>query len=248
LSILPPCGCGGMLSALVSASSRFFSSEVFSDMPQPLNRVVKTPTLLRFTDEAHAERPELAMLAMTLIAAWSRVDLNSSYIFALSIDAQHERAAKLLNACESAGARLSLIRTAIQDRLGDDALALYSEIIKGATAAKNARNDFAHNLWAYCKNLPDALLLVDARYFAEFGAGAADRHSKRRAEGLPPTLSAKPIDHGRVDVYRKPELESLIAQARKTSRALKLVQALFPNLGDLTVEQVRTLLQKDHLI
>lgn len=109
-------------------------------MPQPLNRVTKTPGFLRFTDEAHNERPELAVLAMTLIASWSRVELQCSYIFALSIDAQHERAAKLLNACESAGARMALVRTAIQDRLGDDALELYQDTLKIGAAAKNTRN------------------------------------------------------------------------------------------------------------
>lgn len=217
-------------------------------MPQPLNRVCSTPGLLRITDEAHAQRPELAVLAMTLIAAWSRVELQCSYIFALSIDAQHERAAKLLNACESAGARLSLIRTAVQDRLGDEAFALFSDIMKIGTAAKNARNDLAHGLWGCCKALPDALLLVDARYFAQHGAGAADRFSKSLAKGATEHFKSVPLDHGKIYVYRKNDFEALIKQTRQTVESLKRFQALFPGFGGISVDQVRSWLRRNRLV
>ena len=217
-------------------------------MPHPLNRVTKTPGTLRFTDETPQERPELAVFAITLIASCSRIELQSSYIFALSIDAQHERAAKLLNACESAGARMALIRTAIQDRLGDEALELYLAILKTSTAPSNARNAFAHSLWGYCDNLPEALLLVDSRYFAEHGAGAADRFSKSLKGDATEPFRSKPLDHGRVDVYRKIELENLIKQSRQTVESLKRFQGIFPSMGGVSIVELRSSLERNRLI
>jgi hypothetical protein len=201
-------------------------------MPNPLKSVTSNPGQVLFKPDALAQRPTLALRALSIINQWSKIDVQKAGLFADIIHTQTLLAAKLLNSLESDSAREALISSAIKDRFGDEGVELYYDVQRPAKASKKARNCFAHHVWGTAENLPEAILLVDGKYFAEFAAGRKEELKTydelnafaRYLESKEPTKKIGRFDHSEVFVYVEADFELYEKQAFKLHGALTVLR------------------------
>lgn len=191
---------------------------------------------------------------MAVVSIWSRIDAQIEYTFAHAIGVRPLFATKLLHSIDSLTVRSAVIKTAIEESAGSDALALFSEILKNGTSSKNARNSFSHHIWGCCDALPEALLLINAKYFVEHNAGVSeDLHQWLSLSGpgnrqKREEFSIRTRDHGKIVVYRKGDFDRLVSEAVQIHKAMTMFSKAVPALGGWPADGLRSGLLKQNLI
>lgn len=135
-------------------------------MPQPLNRVTENPGTLEINNvgtRTLAQRPQLAIMAMECIAAWSHVEsfFLDMYV-AMAGGAAADTAAVYL-ALEGSSAKSAAVNALAERKLSSDNLALFRAILKVSKSGQKERDKLAHWVWGTASALPNALLLCDPR-------------------------------------------------------------------------------------
>lgn len=134
-------------------------------MPQPLSRIAPNAgyELGNVGTRTLSQRPDLALMAMEVIAAWSHVEsfMLRMYI-QLAGGAQSDAAAVFL-AMETSTAKSAAITVLAERKLSPENLKLLRAVIKITKSAQKERDKLAHWIWGLSPQLPDALLLSDPR-------------------------------------------------------------------------------------
>ncbi|MBL8544641.1 MAG: hypothetical protein JNJ63_12610 [Hyphomonadaceae bacterium] len=180
----------------------------FLVMPNPLSKV-SNKAKPHFGPNALAERPELAVLALECIARWSHVENAMGRLLAHMLGAESAPAVAMFQSLTSSAARLDALQAAAQRALQPDRLTQLTVGIRYARRIANQRHGFAHHLWGYAADLPDALLLIDPEHLSNL---AVEEQLYRQAlndgriswdAGLEPRMERKHIQ-----VYRKKDFEA----------------------------------------
>jgi hypothetical protein len=146
-------------------------------MAQSLSAFKKIPsTALRFSDiDPSKYNPDLAALALDVIATWSHVDgiLLHLYLTLLvvrpgvrleaSVDKGNSPAAIVFMSIESHQAKRYAIKNVAEKTVTTKHFHLLGAVLAVAKNAARARNAVAHGIWGYTEKLPDALLLTNPK-------------------------------------------------------------------------------------
>lgn len=134
-------------------------------MPQPLSRIAHHANVEigNVGDDPLSHRPQIALLAMKSIAAWSNVESFMLRTFVELAGGQKADAAAVFLAMETSTAKSAAISALAERKLSAPNLALLRAIIKVVKSAQKERDKIAHWIWGTSAQLLDALLLADPR-------------------------------------------------------------------------------------
>ncbi|MHB1233898.1 MAG: hypothetical protein ACYCZQ_15135 [Burkholderiales bacterium] len=196
-------------------------------MANPLSRVKPKAALSVVPPTAMSERPTLAVKVAEVISIWSAIESEILSIATDILDTDYVAVAAMLGALTSSEAKTAALVAAATEVLNRTDLALFNKVREATKASRNRRNEFAHHIWMYSDDLPDALLLIDPKYLSSFSAkrkrGIADleqamAQKRVMADGLK-LFPIPEIDKSKIFVYRDKDLDTEVHYAQ---RAFKL--------------------------
>jgi hypothetical protein len=174
-------------------------------MPQPLSRVAPSALVSMgnigptYSDPL-VERPELAILAVQVIASWSNVEAFMMRLFVSLMGGSTELAATVYLSLEIQSAKSAAINAAADAKLSEPERALLRAILALVKSHQKSRDKIAHWIWGFTQELPDALLLAN-----------------------PKDLIDIPPDKDRIFVYRKKDfLDCIAANERLAGYSMSL--------------------------
>lgn len=190
--------------------------------PQPLNRVKPVRTIEMYP-EALDKCPALAGKVMRIIGTWSAIESEFFRLAASFLRADFQIVTTMLLEVTSNEGRRAAIRAAAEHALSGGDLAVFKAIDDLAKACRDRRNEFAHYVWGWSEELPDALLLFEPPYLAQHTAAVLAYYHKydpfRTGDGLlaiGAIASGDPewprLDHSKVMVYREADLSADLAR------------------------------------
>lgn len=207
------------------------------DMPQPLSRVRRNARLI-VTPAALSHRPELAALAMQVIAQWADIDGDFAGILSLMLKTDVAVGTAMYLALVGGGTRRAALAAAAGKALAPADLELFYGVERAIKPSRDRRNEFAHHAWAYADELPDALLLLPAELVTWANVGARQHVIDtaipfevqdgvvRKVLQLPP---ARHLDRSRIMVFKHADFERDVLLAGEASH---LVYLLWQVLGE----------------
>jgi hypothetical protein len=179
--------------------------------PQPLSRVHPKARVLGGPETLYTHRPRFAPLAIAVIAHWSEIEAKTAAILAFVLHAEAAPISAMLQAINSASARIKAIECAGQIKLKGQELEVFEVVMWMAKKAAAHRHPIAHHIWAFCQELPDAVLLVEpSAYIGIFVALAT-------TDG-PGTLHEP--DKRLVKVYRERDFQDAILEMKTVANCL----------------------------
>ncbi len=203
--------------------------------PQPLNRVTRLKDGINISNNAVDKRPALSRMIMQVIATWSAIELELFFLTASFLKADYDIVTRMLLEIAGSEGRRAAMRAAAEHALAGDAsaFAIFEKLEAAAKSCRERRNAFAHGKWECSEELPDALLLWDASDYAEYTMGVNAYHYRREAllnagkreEADKQTLP--PIDHGKVMVYREPDLKIDVDRFEELHRLIRNFHWMF---------------------
>lgn len=194
-------------------------------MPEPLSKL-KLGSKVTFDLDVFQKYPALAAYPMQVISDWSSIDLHlGSELLASMLRTNVMTSVAMYTALRGEGPRETALRAAAEHSLDKDQLALFIGVLKLIDGSWKTRNKFAHHIWGYCDDLPDALCLTEPLLVAEYRRKLYEwNNANPRPTPAPPT-----IDHQYVYAYRKPDFGREIRDSR---RAYQLVNLLASAVGN----------------
>jgi hypothetical protein len=200
--------------------------------PQPLSNVRRDAKVL-VLDTAADLRPRHAQRAARAIAIASNIEAQIIGVFAEMLGAKAEPAAAIFMALRSANAQTAAIEAVAEVVLSGEDAEIFLVVQEIIAAAAVHRNRFAHWLWAYCEELPEALLLVDPTahrsYSIEWTLAAAeiaDGKGVGRFEGL----KLEPKD---VLVYQLSDMDDAVKLLDRANGLIHLLRVVFSKTDPL---------------
>ncbi|MHC2837927.1 hypothetical protein [Bradyrhizobium diazoefficiens] len=114
----------------------------------------------------------MAPFVAEIIVRWADIEANVGSILAFLLAAEAGPTIAMLQTVRSASAQMDMIVSAGKIKLIDPELEMFEAVVRLARSAARKRNNVAHHIWAFCDELPDALLLVEpVAYLDIFVAG-----------------------------------------------------------------------------
>ena len=134
-------------------------------MPQPLSRVTPNANfeIGNVGTRPLSQRPELAIMAMEVIASWSHVESFMMQMYIELAGGLETDAAAVFLALETTTAKSAAINVLAKRKLPADHVILLRAIIKIIKSGQKERDKLAHWIWGTSENIPDAILLADPR-------------------------------------------------------------------------------------
>jgi len=143
---------------------------------QPLSRVAPDADLDLAARVMDTE-PELASLAMRVIASWSYVEYWMTRLLAVFLKTDYGVAHAMMTGIVSSEARWGALDAATY-ALDDADRILYDRAIHAAAGPHKIRRKYAHHLWTISRTVPDALILVDPQYMVGYHAANLERNAQ----------------------------------------------------------------------
>jgi hypothetical protein len=183
--------------------------------PQLLSRV-RPKAIVMATPEAVALRPTLAPFIAEIIARWADIEANIGTILTYILRAEAAPSIAMLHAVRSSSAQMEMILAAGWVKLFDPELEMFEAVIQLARVASKKRNAIAHHVWAYARELPDALLLIEPEAYSDMFV-----ELQRTFGGEEPTAGWFPLetDKSRTLVYRNNDFLEIIAELKIVARS-----------------------------
>jgi hypothetical protein len=135
--------------------------------PQPLSRVRPKAKALPGPEALYTHRPNLAPLAMAVIAHWSEIEVKNASMLAFVLRAEAAPTMAMIQAIRSASAQMDVIEAAGSVKLTGQHLEIFKAIIRLARKAAKKRHPIAHHVWAFSMEMVDAILLVEPSAYLE---------------------------------------------------------------------------------
>jgi hypothetical protein len=126
-------------------------------MPQPLSRV-KTIKFSVWGTIAFRNRPDLAISITEIIGQWAETELRFAGLLAVLLKSEMPTGMAMYLSLSGAEARRAVLDGAAEKVLSQEERALYFKTMKAIKPVRDRRNEFAHGVWGFCDELPDALL------------------------------------------------------------------------------------------
>jgi hypothetical protein len=201
-------------------------------MPQPLSSFKGLKGSVHIgnnTDNPSDHRPELALLAMKVVSAWSILESFLRGLFVQMLGSNARPAVAMFNALESASAQRAVLRALARVVLSDRDNELFEAILSLFVTAGKDRNKVAHWVWGRADGLPDAVLLCDPDKLMDYRleldeASARDlqerlvgRRSVRRRPFTPP-----PLPDRHIFVWRRTDFEGAIKRIERVTEFVAL--------------------------
>jgi hypothetical protein len=184
-------------------------------MPQPLSRVLKNPTSLRFGPAAIESVPELARRIGLITTAYSFLEYQFGRTFAKLLEGKAGAAAAMFHALTSTSAQRGAMNAAAEVELSGEDLLIFRCIAAIASSIGKRRNPVVHGLTGFCPDLPDAILFTEDATMLAFHVKA--ENPVYELVGKLPALKVPFLDHNDILVYTAGDLDKLredIIQAR----------------------------------
>lgn len=158
-------------------------------MPQPLSRVAPNANVVigNVGDYPLRRHPELALLAIEVIASWSNVEAFMLNVFVEMMGGPADTAATVFMALESQPAKSAAINAVADAELHDHHRDLLRVLLAMAKSYGKSRDKIAHWIWGDSPQLPDALLLAN-----------------------PKDRARLPLSREGILVYREPDFRTII--------------------------------------
>lgn len=213
--------------------------------PQPLSRVRPSASVI-VTPEAVSLRPKLSPLIAEIIARWASLEVGIGSVLSHILGTEAAPVAAMIHAVTSASAQMDMIEAAGWAKLFDPDLELFEALIKIARAAAKKRNTIAHHVWAYCPELPDALLLVEPEAQSNVSVRVQQvLHPAPHAGTQSIWLNLSPDIEG-VMVYRENDFRQIIEELNTVAKCASLLVLCLERVS--AHDQIRRLLSSEPLI
>ena len=140
-------------------------------MPQPLSRVRADANISigNNWDNPSDHRPELALLAMKVIAEWSILESFMQGLFVAMLGANPGPAAAIYAALTATATQKAAFKALAKSALSsDDERDVFDAILMAFDTVAKIRNDIAHGVWGHSAQIPDGVLLCDADVLMEY--------------------------------------------------------------------------------
>jgi hypothetical protein len=186
--------------------------------PQPLSRV-KPTCLFSFYPEALNNHPELVPMIMDTINLWSRTEYEWASVLVGLLHADPATGIAMYQKVASSDSRRQMVLAAAAVGLSQLDSIFVQATMAAIKEARETRNSFAHYIWGESNDLPDALLLVDAKQLTGCDVQIAQqvREAFKGAGGI---ITPPEIDMSQVMVWKKPDFQRAVRDGRE---ALRLV-------------------------
>ncbi|MBR0975578.1 hypothetical protein [Bradyrhizobium japonicum] len=186
-------------------------------MPQPLSRVRPKANVLS-TPNAIVERPKLAPLALQVVARWAEIEMLSAALLGFLLHTEADPIMAMLQTVRSASAQMDMIAAAGAKKLTDPELETFEAVISMAKKAAHKRHPVAHHIWAYCEELPDAVLLIEpAASLQTFVEISKSLHRTSTLDAGNPLFEA---DKRRIMVYREKDFLDILSEMKTVSNCI----------------------------
>jgi hypothetical protein len=189
-------------------------------MPNPLSQV-KPDAHIDMGPYAMFARPKLAALVSATIAHWSYIETTKAEILGRLLGRQKSVGIALYLAVRSPTAQRAILDDAVAECMQPVDRPLYAAVMKAVAASQRRRNEFAHHLWGYSDDLPNALLLVDNKTSLSFERSLLEHNAGRLHE---PAWTAYPAyDLSQVIVFTEDDLEQSAMEAGQAAEWVYLL-------------------------
>jgi hypothetical protein len=125
---------------------------------------------------------------------------------------------------------------------------LYDATMFVVRRAAKQRHIFAHNVWATCPELPEALLLVEPsvlwQWVAAVSAYQLEQLKQPKGAATPMPLSVYQFDNSKVAVYRAEDFQNTIARINRAALYVTWLSFLTPHPGP-EGDSIRRLLRSE---
>jgi hypothetical protein len=181
--------------------------------PQPLSSIRRDARIFTGASSAKA-RPLLVQLVAHALATSSDIEYHMGSLLATMLGANAPPAIAMFYALTSSTGQADAIGAAAERVLGigSNELDLFEIVMYQAKNAASHRNRFAHWAWAYCDELPDALLFIDPEALMAHDIADTRRQAPQDGRHL-----AGSLDRSRIFVYRGKDLNEAIAELGEAS-------------------------------
>lgn len=204
-------------------------------MPNPLSRVRPNAAfnLGNNIDNPSDHRPELALLAMKVIAEWSLLESFMTGVFVHMLGSNPTPALAIYTALSGSVSRGAAFKAVAKEaHLSTEEDEILDAILSLYKTAGRERNRIAHWVWGHSPEIPDGVLLCDQQVMARTWIATSPQLVGDTADEITATIAeTRSVLGDATFVYKANDFESL---SRDTQRLINLVT------------QFRFVLMRDH--
>lgn len=175
--------------------------------PRPLKQVVPGGIAYTTGPDALRRQPELAGMAMNIVAQWAVNEVRMARILVVLLGAQSRPVIAMHSALTSTQAQMAALRAAAKTMVTDEYWNTFDAALVVVKKLAKERNRVAHWIFGYSNQVPDALLLVNPVDFID-GEVIYQEGVAKGANVLDMSLRKKGVL-----VYDKPEFERVYMDA-----------------------------------
>jgi hypothetical protein len=151
-------------------------------MPQPLSRVAPNSSYtlaMSCVDGGQFEfvfgkNPELGLLAMEAIAAWSQVEAAEYHTFAQFSGGPTTELYEFYMGLGTRREKINALRRHCDKRLSPTELSLFNGIHRYSASLSSQRDKIAHWCWGWMENRNDVILAIDPKLLTISGTDSLD--------------------------------------------------------------------------
>jgi hypothetical protein len=179
---------------------------------------------IEFFPSSVRQHPEFAAAIAYVIACGGFIDCTLASMLTLLLHAEPRAGTAMYMALSGAEARRAALSAAAKEVLTPENFAGFQDVLAKTKAARERRNDFAHHLWGFSKQIPDGLLLISPEAFAERDVSVAEVN--REIAATKTVRLPAPLNPDEIQVYRKADFDE----------STRLLQAAVNSLDVLRIE------------
>lgn len=179
----------------------------------------------RIYPDALKDRPELLQIVGRCLTLWPYVEFLEAMLLSLLLKADTEGGAAVFLAIRRGNVQRNVLKAAAEATLTGDSLEVMQALFAAIQSVETERNDLAHCLWGISDQVPDAVLWVDPKNHAQYGA------TFLRKGGSDFTVEERHTFSGFISVYKKPDLEAVLNAVEKLHTDILGAISLLKNAG-----------------
>ena len=195
-------------------------------MPQPLSRV-KPEADINIGPQSLHVFPQFLPRIMGVIAQWAHTDGDFANVFAMTLKADIEVGVAVYQAFNGLEARRTALFAAAKKALPEWQQIALDAVWRATKGSRDQRDRFAHHVWGYSVDLPDALLLMNSSVVVDRNISYRTRLEIKDGRHL---VSPKDFDRSQVFVYREKDFDRAYMDALEANRLVTYLYWLVSNL------------------
>lgn len=140
-------------------------------MPQPLSKhgPLKSLSIGNNSDSPSRHRPELALLAMQVIAEWSILESFMAGLLVKMLGANPGPAAAMYSSLTGGAAQRAAFRAIADVSINDESVRnVFEATLSTYSSLSVQRNKIVHWTWGHSDDIPDGVLLANPRAMMEY--------------------------------------------------------------------------------